>query len=127
MLADIDKGLIDTVIIKDMSRLGRDYFKVGQVMEDFRNKNIRLIAINDGVDTFSREDDFTPFRNIMNEWYAKNASRKIKSSFRSKGESGNPTSSNPPYGYLKDKDDKYKWVIDEKAAKIVRRIYTMTM
>lgn len=127
MLADIDKGLIDTVIIKDMSRLGRDYLKVGQVMEDFRKKNIRLIAINDGVDTFSREDDFTPFRNIMNEWYAKDASRKIKSSFRSKGESGKPTSSNPPYGYLKDKDDKYKWVIDEKAAEIVRRIYTMTM
>ena len=71
MLVDIDKSSIDTVIIKDISLLGRNYIKVGQVMEDFRKKNIRLIAINYGIDTFSKEGDFTPFRNIMNEWYAK--------------------------------------------------------
>ena len=114
------------IIVKDMSRLGRDYLKVGQCMEILRQKGVRLIAINDNVDSFYREDDFTPFRNIMNEWYARDTSRKIQSTFRSKGESGKHTASTPPYGYIKDEKDKNKWIVDEKAAEIVRRIFNLT-
>ena len=110
-----------------MSRLGRDYLKVGQCMEILRQKGVRLIAINDNVDSFYREDDFTPFRNIMNEWYARDTSRKIQSTFRSKGESGKHTARTPPYGYIKDERDKNKWIVDEKAAEVVRRIFNMTM
>lgn len=127
MLKGINDGRIDTVIVKDMSRLGRDYLKVGECMETFRKMNVRLIAINDNVDSFEREDDFTPFRNIMNEWYAKDASRKIKSAFRAKGKSGKPTANNAPYGYIKDPNDKNHWIIDEDAAKVVRRIFALTM
>lgn len=110
-----------------MSRLGRDYLKVGQCMEILRQKGVRLIAINDNVDSFYKDDDFTPFRNIMNEWYARDTSRKIKSTFKTKGESGKHTGSSPPYGYIKDKDDKNQWIIDEKAAEVVRRIFHLTM
>lgn len=127
MLKGIKNGAIDTVIVKDMSRFGRDYIKVGEYMEKFRKLGIRLIAINDNVDSFKREDDFTPFRNIMNEWYAKDASRKIKSAFRAKGKSGKPTANNPPYGYIKNPNDKNKWIIDEDAAKVVKRIFQLTM
>lgn len=127
MLKGIQAGTISTVIVKDMSRLGRDYLKVGEFMETFRKLNIRLIAINDNVDSFKREDDFTPFRNIMNEWYAKDASRKIKSAFRAKGKSGKPTANNPPYGYIKDPNDKNHWIIDEDAAKVIKRIFQLTM
>ncbi|HGA2912939.1 TPA: DUF4368 domain-containing protein [Streptococcus agalactiae] len=127
MMNGVNTGNIGCIIVKDMSRLGRDYLKVGQCMEILRQKGIRLIAINDNVDSFYREDDFTPFRNIMNEWYARDTSRKIQSTFRSKGESGKHTASTPPYGYIKDEKDKDKWVVDEKAAEIVRRIFNLTM
>ncbi|ERT56226.1 DNA invertase Pin-like site-specific DNA recombinase [Peptoniphilus koenoeneniae] len=127
MMNGVNTGNIGCIIVKDMSRLGRDYLKVGQCMEILRQKGVRLIAINDNVDSFYREDDFTPFRNIMNEWYARDTSRKIQSTFRSKGESGKHTASTPPYGYIKDKKDKDKWVVDEKAAEIVRRIFNLTM
>ena len=127
MMNGVNTGNIGCIIVKDMSRLGRDYLKVGQCMEILRQKGVRLIAINDNVDSFYREDDFTPFRNIMNEWYARDTSRKIQSTFRSKGESGKHTSSTPPYGYIKDKKDKDKWIVDEKAAQIVRRIFNLTM
>lgn len=96
-------------------------------MEILRQKGVRLIAINDNVDSFYREDDFTPFRNIMNEWYARDTSRKIQSTFRSKGESGKRTASTPRYGYIKDERDKNKWIVDEKAAEVVRRIFNMIM
>lgn len=127
MMNGVNSGNIGCIIVKDMSRLGRDYLKVGQCMEIFRQKGVRLIAINDNVDSFYREDDFTPFRNIMNEWYARDTSRKIQSTFKSKGESGKHTASSPPYGYIKDEKDKDKWIVDEKAAEIVRRIFSLTM
>lgn len=127
MMNGVNSGNIGCIIVKDMSRLGRDYLKVGQCMEILRQKGVRLIAINDNVDSFYREDDFTPFRNIMNEWYARDTSRKIQSMFKSKGESGKHTASSPPYGYIKDEKDKDKWVVDEKAAQIVRRIFNLTM
>ncbi|MDU7650652.1 MAG: recombinase family protein [Anaerococcus vaginalis] len=127
MMNGVNTGNIGCIIVKDMSRLGRDYLKVGQCMEILRQKGVRLIAINDNVDSFYREDDFTPFRNIMNEWYARDTSRKIQSTFRSKGESGKHTASTSPYGYIKDEKDKDKWVVDEKAAQIVRRIFNLTM
>ena len=127
MMKGVNQGNIGCIIVKDMSRLGRDYLKVGQCMEILRQKGVRLIAINDNVDSFYREDDFTPFRNIMNEWYARDTSRKIQSTFRSKGESGKHTASSPPYGYIKDEKDKDKWIVDEKAAEIVRRIFNLTM
>ncbi|HGD7044511.1 TPA: DUF4368 domain-containing protein [Streptococcus agalactiae] len=127
MMNGVNTGNIGCIIVKDMSRLGRDYLKVGQCMEILRQKGVRLIAINDNVDSFYREDDFTPFRNIMNEWYARDTSRKIQSTFRSKGESGKHTASTPPYGYIKDEKDKDKWIVDEKAAEIVRRIFNLTM
>ena len=127
MMEQVNIGNIGTVIVKDMSRIGRDYLKVGQFMELLRQKGVRLIAINDNVDSFYKEDDFTPFRNIMNEWYARDTSRKIKSTFKVKGESGKPTASTTPYGYLKDPNDSNKWIVDKVAAKTVRRIFDLTM
>lgn len=125
LLDEVEKGNISCVIVKDMSRIGRDYLKVGEIMETFRKRNVRLIAINDNVDTFRGDDDFTPFRNIMNEWYARDTSRKIKSTFKSKGLSGKPTCSSPPYGYLKDPKDNNHWVVDKVAAKVVKRIFNL--
>lgn len=127
MMNGVNQGNIGCIIVKDISRLGRDYLKVDQCMEILRQKGVRLIAINDNVDSFYREDDFTPFRNIMNEWYARDTSRKIQSTFRSKGESGKHTASTPLYGYIKDERDKNKWIVDEKAAEVVRRIFNMIM
>ena len=84
-LEEVEAGRVEAIVIKDMSRLGRDYLKVGQVMEVLRQRGVRLIAINDGVDSLKGDDDFTPFRNIMNEFYARDTSRKIRSVFKSKG------------------------------------------
>ena len=114
------------LLVKDMSRIGRDYLKVGQYMEMLRQNGVRLIAINDNVDTVKEDDDFTPFRNIMNEWYARDISKKLRSSFRTKGMSGKHLSSVVPYGYLKSSEDRNKWVVDEEAAEVVRRIFKMT-
>ena len=127
MMEEVEAGHVEAVIIKDMSRLGRDYLKVGQIMEILRQKGVRLIAINDGVDSANGDDDFTPFRNIMNEFYCRDTSRKIKSVFKAKGLSGKHTSSTTPYGYLKSPEDKNQWVVDEEAAAVVRRIFAMTM
>ena len=88
MMKQVEAGRVEYLCIKDMSRLGRDYLKVGQIMEILRQKGVRLIAINDGVDSARGDDDFTPFRNIMNEYYARDTSRKIRSTFQSKGKSG---------------------------------------
>lgn len=105
--------------------MGRDYVKVGYYTEElFPEMNIRFIAVNNAVDTGSQQDsDFTPFLNIINEWYAKDASKKIRAVFKAKGQSGKPLSVNPPYGYLKAPDDKYRWITDEKAAGVVREIF----
>ena len=104
MMAEVEAGNVEAIIVKDMSRLGRDYLKVGQVMETLRQKNVRLIALNDGVDSFRDDDDFTPFRNIMNEYYAKDISKKRRIVNKMKGNAGIPLSP-PPYGYMKNPDD----------------------
>jgi len=123
----IDEGRIGTIIVKDMSRLGRDYLQVGMYTEIvFPNNDIRFIAINNGVDSINgTENDMTPFINIFNEFYAKDTSRKIKAVFNAKGNSGKPLTTNPPYGYLKDPEDKNHWLIDEDAAPVVRDIFKM--
>lgn len=109
MMKEVESGKVGTILIKDMSRMGRDYLKVGQYMELLRQNNVRLIAVNENVDSFREDDDFTPFRNIMNEWYARDTSKKIKSTFKAKGKSGKHVASTTPYGYLKDKlpDERY--------------------
>ena len=107
--------------------MGRDYLKVGQCMEFLRQKDIRLIAINDAVDTLQGDDDLTPFRNIMNEWYARDTSKKIRSVFKAKGLSGKHVASACPYGYLKDEKDGNHWIVDEEAAAVVRRVFQMTI
>jgi len=127
MIHQIEQGNVSIVIVKDMSRLGRDHIKVGQYQELFRQRGVRLIALNDNVDTLQGEDDLSPFRNIMNEWYAKDISKKIKSTFKSKGNSGKHVASTTPYGYLKDPLDHNHWIVDEEAAEVVRRIFRMTM
>ncbi len=128
MLAEVEKGNIETIIVKDMSRLGRNYVQMGMLREQLRRADVRLIAVNEGVDTGSGfDDDFLPFRDVINEYYAKDISKKIKSTFKAKGESGKHVASSPPYGYLKDSEDKNKWIIDEVAAPIVRRIFRMTL
>lgn len=109
-----------------MSRLGRDYLKVGQVMEVLRQRGVRLIAINDGVDSLKGDDDFTPFRNIMNEFYARDTSRKIRSVFKSKGMSGKHLTGTVVYGYLWDEKREH-WLVDEEAAEVVRRIFSLTL
>ena len=127
MMKEVEAGNIGTIIIKDMSRMGRDYLQVGQIMEMLRQRDIRLIALNDGVDTLKQDDDFTPFRNIMNEWYARDTSKKIKSTFKAKGNSGKHVASSCPYGYLKDEQDGDHWIVDPEAAAIVRQIFAWTM
>ena len=111
---------------EDMSRLGRDYLKVGQVMEVLRQRGVRLIAINDGVDSLKGDDDFTPFRNIMNEFYARDTSRKIRSVFKSTGMSGKHLTGTVIYGYLWDEKREH-WLVDEEAAEVVRRIFALTL
>lgn len=127
LLSMIDEGCIGTIIVKDMSRLGRDYLQVGMYTEMvFPNADIRFIAINNGIDSANQTDnDMTPFINIFNEFYAKDTSKKIKAVFKAKGNSGKPLCTNPPYGYLKDPDDKNHWILDEVAAPIVKEIFAM--
>lgn len=122
-----EDGKVATVIVKDMSRLGRDYLKVGYYTEVFfPGMDIRFIAINNGVDSANQQDsDFTPFLNIINEWYAKDTSKKIRAVFKAKGESGKPLCTNPPYGYLKNPEDKLQWVVDDVAAEVVRKIFRL--
>lgn len=123
----VDEGRVGTIIVKDMSRLGRDYLKVGMYTEMvFPNADIRFIAINNGVDSANQsENDMTPFINIFNEFYAKDTSCKIRAVFKAKGQSGKPLSTNPPYGYVKDPEDKTHWLVDEKAAEVVREIFRL--
>lgn len=127
MMADAEEGKISTVIVKDMSRFGRDYIMVGYYTEIyFSNLDIRFIAINDNVDSnIQTENDLTPFKNVFNEWYARDTSKKIRAVFKAKGNSGKHLSTNPPFGYKKDPNDKDKWIIDDEAAATVRRIFQM--
>ena len=125
LMEQVDEGKVGTIIVKDMSRLGRDYLKVGMYTEMiFPNADIRFIAINNGVDSNNQMDnDMTPFINIFNEFYAKDTSRKIRAVFKEKGQAGKLLCTNPPYGYIKDPEDKLYWIIDEEAAEVVREIF----
>ena len=126
MLADIEAGKVGTVIVKDMSRLGRNYLQVGMYTEMiFPQKGVRFIAINDGVDSAQGDNDFAPLRNIFNEWLVRDTSKKIKAVKRSKGMSGKHITSKPVYGYLMDEDENF--IIDEEAAPVVRQIYSLCL
>ena len=123
MLADIEEGKVGTVITKDLSRLGRDYLKTGEYIEIiFPDHDVRYIAINDGVDTLKSENELMAFKNIFNDWYARDTSKKIRAVFKAKGQSGKHLS-NPIYGYKHSETDKYLWVIDDEAAEVVRKIF----
>ena len=127
MIAAIEAGYISAVSVKDLSRLGRNYIEVGKLTEEFFPlHDVRLVAVSDGVDSDEGEDDFTPFKNIMNEYYAKDISKKRRIVNKMKGNAGIPLSP-PPYGYIKNPDDPRFWVVDPVAADVVRRIYRMAL
>ena len=127
MLTAIEAGYISAVFVKDLSRLGRNYIEVGKLTEEFFPlHDIRLVAVSDGVDSDEGEDDFTPFKNIMNEYYAKDISKKRRIVNKMKGNAGVPLSP-PPYGYIKNPDDPRVWVVEPEAAEVVRRIYRMAL
>ena len=126
MIRLAEAGKVQTVIVKDMSRMGRDYLKVGYYTESFfAERDIRYIAINDGIDSNKGDNDFTPFRNLFNDFYARDTSKKIRAVMRAKGNAGEHLCTNPPYGYMKDPADKKKWIVDEEAAEIVKRIFDL--
>ena len=127
LLEDINSGQVSTIIVKDMSRLGRDYLQVGYYTDYyFPDRNIRFIAINDCVDSRDGENELAPFRNIMNEMYARDISRKVRSAHRLRGNLGEPLSP-PPYGYIKDPQNKKKWIVEPNAAQIVKDIFRMCL
>ena len=128
LIGRVEADEVGVIIVKNLDRMGRNYLQTGMYREMFGERGVRLIAVNDGIDTFANEnDDFTPFREIMAEWYARDCSRKVKAVFQSKGKSGKHTGSHPPYGYKKSEDEKNLWVIDEPAASVVRRIFALTI
>ena len=127
MMAELDKGCASAVFVKDMSRLGRNYIEVGRLMEEyFPEHNIRLVAVSDGIDTDEGENELAPIRNLFNEWYARDISKKRRISNKIKGYSGEPLGQ-PLYGYMKDPDNPKRWVIDEESAAVVRRVYVMAL
>ena len=127
MMAELDKGHASAVFVKDMSRLGRNYIEVGRLMEEyFPEHNIRLVAISDAIDTDEGENEMAPIKNLFNEWYARDISKKRRISNKIKGNAGEPMGQ-PPYGYIKDPDNPKRWIVDEEAARTVRRIYSLTM
>ncbi len=129
LIALVEDNQVGTIIVKDMSRLGRDYLKVGFYTEImFVEKDVRFIAINNGIDSANQTDsDFTPFLNIINEFYAKDTSKKIKAVAKAKGESGRHLTTIPPYGYMKNPNNTDEWVVDDEAAEIVKRIFKMCL
>lgn len=127
MITAIEAGYISAVFVKDLSRLGRNYIEVGKLTEElFSLHDVRLVAVSDGVDSDEGEDDFTPFKNIMNEYYAKDISKKRRIVNKMKGNAGIPLSP-PPYGYIKNPDDPRFWGIDPEAAEVVRCIYRLAL
>ena len=127
MLADIEAGKVGTVIVKDLSRLGRNYIEVGRLTEEFfPNHDIRLVAVSDNIDTAEGENELAPIRNLFNEWYARDISKKRRISNKIKGNAGEPMGQ-PPYGYIKDPNDPKHWIVDDEAAQVVRRVYSMTL
>lgn len=129
LVEKIENGEVATLIVKDMSRLGRDYLRVGLYTDVlFPEKGVRFIAISNGVDSANQqENDFTPFLNIINEWYCRDTSKKIRAVMKSKGEAGEHLCTNPPYGYRKDPDNKKQWIVDEEAAEVVKRIFALCL
>ena len=126
MLADIKAGKIKRVIVKDMSRLGRDYLQVGMYTDIvFPEFGVHFIAVNDGVDSTRGENEFTAIRNVFNEMYARDTSKKIRATWQSKGKSGEHLTTIPPYGYMKDPENKKKWIVDDEAAAVVQKIFRL--
>lgn len=127
MLADIEDGLVGTVICKDMSRFGRDYLNVGLYTEmTFPQAGVRFIAVYDNVDSANNtENDFTPFRNIINEWYSRDISKKVKAGMRARAQKGEHITGSIPYGYMKSEADPKRWAVDEEAAEVIREIYRL--
>ena len=127
MMALVDEGKIGIIVAKDMSRIGRNYLEVGMYTEiTFPQNHVRFIAVNSGVDSANQQDnEFAPFLNIINEFYVKDGSKKVRASMKLKGESGEYLTTIPPYGYMKDPEDKKKWVVDAEAASVVRRIFSL--
>ena len=128
LISDIEAGKVGIVLVKDLSRVGRDYLRVGFYTEvTFPQNGVRFIAVNNGVDSANQsENDFAPFLNIMNEWYARDISKKRRISNKTKGNAGEPMGQ-PPYGYIKDPNDPKHWIVDDEAAQVVRRVYSMTL
>ncbi|WP_099224769.1 recombinase family protein [Listeria costaricensis] len=128
MIADVEAGLVSTVIVKDMSRFGRGYLKVGYYTEIlFPEHDVHFIAVHDSVDSQKGENEFTPFRNIINEWYARDTSKKIRAVVKMKGLSGQHLTNNAPYGYKKNPDNPNEWLVDKPAASIIRYIFQLAM
>ena len=123
IMEDIERGNVGQILIKDMSRLGRDHLRVGLFLEQLRERGVRLIAVAEGIDTAKGEDDFMPFRNIFAEWHARDTSRKIRAIFGARTAAGKHVTGALPYGYLHDPDDRQKWILDEEAAPVVKRIF----
>ena len=127
MMRQLEEGKASALFVKDLSRLGRNYIEVGRLMEEFfPEHNIRLVAVSDGIDTAEGENELAPIRNLFNEWYARDISKKRRISNKIKGNAGEPMGQ-PPYGYIKDPDNPKRWIVDEEAAQVVRRIYSMTL
>jgi DNA invertase Pin-like site-specific DNA recombinase len=121
-----ENGRVESFVVKDMSRFGRDHIRVGLYKEMLTDElNVRFIAINDDEDSKYGENEMTPFRNIVNEWYARDTSKKIRAVFKAKCMAGEPMSKTPPYGYMKNPDNPKRWIVDEAAAEVVRRIYRL--
>ena len=123
MIEEIESGNVVCCITKDMSRIGRDYIQVGLLLQKFQECGVRFIAVNDSVDTDKGIDDFTPFRNIINEWVARDTSRKIRAINEVRTKDGKHVTGAVPYGYLRDKNDKQRWILDEEAAPVVERVF----
>ena len=127
MIQQLEQGKAAAVFVKDLSRLGRNYIEVGRLTEEFfPNHDIRLVAVSDNIDTDEGENELAPIRNLFNEWYARDISKKRRISNKIKGNAGEPMGQ-PPYGYIKDPENPERWIVDEKAARVVRRIYRMTL
>ena len=127
MMRQLEEGRVSALFVKDLSRLGRNYIEVGRLMEEFfPEHDIRLVAVSDNIDTAEGENELTPIRNPFNEWYARDISKKRRISNKIKGNAGEPMGQ-PPYGYIKDPENSKHWIIEEEAASVVRRVYSMTL
>ena len=127
MIQQLEQGKAAAVFVKDLSRLGRNYIEVGRLTEEFfPNHDIRLVAVSDNIDTDEGENELAPIRNLFNEWYARDISKKRRISNKIKGNASEPMGQ-PPYGYIKDPENPKRWIVDEEAARVVRRIYRMTL